>query len=568
MPATANHTLPVHAIQYDGDVASTTRRRSSRSTRARTTAGRTSSRRRATAARARRPGSSRGIAGLALLGGDRSTASTRRSRRARRSRSSSRTADDIDVPESREPESTYRWSQPGFDQRFGYGRVNANRARRGDPRRQASRPRSTSSRRRWFSGALQGSGRRRPIDIDGTVSAHARQRRTTTWSSGRPACSRSTASSRPSRRARSNVAADDGRRAATGPLASLDIRTIDLDARRATSTARAARTTQRSRCACAPSRTTAARSATCAARCAAPTTCTTIPTLVKGFPIYLGDSGEAQPEDGRHRRRRRARPRLPDRRRPAPRLQDHADGPGRAARASPSRPNRDRRPRLAAARRRRRRVLPRGAGVRERRRRPRPRARAVRQRAGDRRPRRRRQARDRRHAPAPGTIYVVEPDGKRRSPGWPKRLPDVPSCPLDPDAPPAARPVHERARRASRAARSPRRCSSTGQGRQARHRPGRVRRQRLRLRRRRRALSTACRSSSTTRATLAEEPRANRILTTPAVADFNGDGIPDLLVGSNEQLGEAGSSGAHLPRRRTRHERARRRPFCRTGRSR
>ena len=38
------------------------------------------------------------------------------------------TADDIDVPESRLPEPEGKWSQPGFDQRFGYGRVNANAA--------------------------------------------------------------------------------------------------------------------------------------------------------------------------------------------------------------------------------------------------------------------------------------------------------------------------------------------------------------------------------------------------------------------------------------------------------
>ncbi len=36
------------------------------------------------------------------------------------------TADDIDVPESREADSIFKFSQPGFDQRFGYGRVNAN----------------------------------------------------------------------------------------------------------------------------------------------------------------------------------------------------------------------------------------------------------------------------------------------------------------------------------------------------------------------------------------------------------------------------------------------------------
>ncbi len=38
------------------------------------------------------------------------------------------TADDIDLPESREPGAVFYWSQPGFDQRFGYGRVNANTA--------------------------------------------------------------------------------------------------------------------------------------------------------------------------------------------------------------------------------------------------------------------------------------------------------------------------------------------------------------------------------------------------------------------------------------------------------
>ena len=38
------------------------------------------------------------------------------------------TTDDIDVPESREADAPYFWSQPGFDQRFGYGRPNANRA--------------------------------------------------------------------------------------------------------------------------------------------------------------------------------------------------------------------------------------------------------------------------------------------------------------------------------------------------------------------------------------------------------------------------------------------------------
>ncbi|MCA9621792.1 MAG: VCBS repeat-containing protein, partial [Myxococcales bacterium] len=43
---------------------------------------------------------------------------------------------------------------------------------------------------------------------------------------------------------------------------------------------------------------------------------------------------------------------------------------------------------------------------------------------------------------------------------------------------------------------------------------------------------------------LSEEPAYNRILTTPAVGDFNGDGYPELLVGSNETLGNGKNSGA------------------------
>jgi len=42
---------------------------------------------------------------------------------------------------------------------------------------------------------------------------------------------------------------------------------------------------------------------------------------------------------------------------------------------------------------------------------------------------------------------------------------------------------------------------------------------------------------------VSEEPDRGRILTTPAVADFNGDGYPDILTGSNEALGKGGFSG-------------------------
>ena len=42
-----------------------------------------------------------------------------------------------------------------------------------------------------------------------------------------------------------------------------------------------------------------------------------------------------------------------------------------------------------------------------------------------------------------------------------------------------------------------------------------------------------------------KEAQTNRIMTTPAVGDFNGDGTPDLLVGSNERLGEGGQPSEH-----------------------
>ena len=79
------------------------------------------------------------------------------------------TADDIDVSESREPDANAFYSQPGFDQRFGYGRVNANTAvewvleGRIPPEIELTAP-------RWFS-VLQPDRATGPIDIVGTVQA-------------------------------------------------------------------------------------------------------------------------------------------------------------------------------------------------------------------------------------------------------------------------------------------------------------------------------------------------------------------------------------------------------------
>jgi MYXO-CTERM domain-containing protein len=43
---------------------------------------------------------------------------------------------------------------------------------------------------------------------------------------------------------------------------------------------------------------------------------------------------------------------------------------------------------------------------------------------------------------------------------------------------------------------------------------------------------------------LTAAPNRGRLLATPAVADFNGDGYPEVVIGSNERLGEGQQSGA------------------------
>jgi hypothetical protein len=123
MPTASNHTLPVHAIQFDG----------ARVTEAKTFleyhpcsnyggqnflsgSGRGCS--------SEAVGQTSGIAGLVWSAGVKYGVELTAGEVFQLMIMG---ADDIDVPESRELDPPpYRWSQPGFDQRFGYGRVNAN----------------------------------------------------------------------------------------------------------------------------------------------------------------------------------------------------------------------------------------------------------------------------------------------------------------------------------------------------------------------------------------------------------------------------------------------------------
>ena len=86
-----------------------------------------------------------------------------------------------------------------------------------------------------------------------------------------------------------------------------------------------------------------------------------------------------------------------------------------------------------------------------------------------------------------GTIYVVDADGKEL-PGWPKRLPLVPSCPLDLPSPTATTmPCMDTGHFWSRGAGGEPGARRLRRGRQARDRAGGVRRQHLHLARRRHA---------------------------------------------------------------------------------
>lgn len=137
-----------------------------------------------------------------------------------------------------------------------------------------------------------------------------------------------------------------------------------------------------------------------------------------------------------------------------------------------------------------------------------------------------------------GTLYAIDRTGKLL-PGWPKRLPLVPSCPLDPSKP---KPMgdcmdlyHSWARGTYG---SPVLADMDKDG-----KPEIVQS----------AFDGNIWVFKADGSQLAGWPvrvhhplaeKTDRVMATPAVADFNGDGIPEIVTTSNEEVGGGGQAGA------------------------
>ncbi len=135
-----------------------------------------------------------------------------------------------------------------------------------------------------------------------------------------------------------------------------------------------------------------------------------------------------------------------------------------------------------------------------------------------------------------GTLYVIDSQGKDL-PGWPKRMPLVPSCPLDPTKPAATPCMDVRAGLARGLYGAPVIVDMNKDGKPeivAASFDGKI------------YVFKVDGTSLDGFPVDVHHPQVtkrSRVFTTPAVSDVNGDGIPEIFTGSNEQVGGGGNAG-------------------------
>ncbi|UQA57947.1 FG-GAP-like repeat-containing protein [Polyangium aurulentum] len=531
MPAAANHTLPVHAIQYDGSSAA-----SSSSFFAfhpcSNYGGQNLLSASGNSCSSEATGQLSGIAGLIYSAALASNTNPPLSPGEVQSLLFM-TADDIDVPESRMQDAIYRFSQPGFDQRFGYGRVNADRATSAVASGHIP-PAVDITSPHWFE-VLYKDRVDAPVELRGTISAKRANSYdyVVEWASGVQPLEEDFAGRVLAKAANVEPGIITG---SMGPLATLDIRTMtpnhprDVDSPHGendhTITVRVRAVAHYG-----------GEIGDVPGEMRRTYYVHTDPDLAKGFPVFIGDSGEGSPKmadlDGDgvrelvyptsggqiHALELTAAGPVPL---PGfPFSTNRIDGLAQPP-PKPSVPVY-----LSAA------GYASGAVDVDLAREGFVNAPAIDDLDGD-------GQIEIVASTYAGTIYVIETDGKVRA-GWPLRLPDVPSCPVDPAASPAGPCMSTKARIARGAFASPVLVDLDRDGRldivQAAF-DGNV-------------YAFDPEGAPTPGFPVAihytgkgPEPARNRILTTPAVADLNGDGTPDLVLGSNEQLAESGEVGA------------------------